>query len=415
MKKALILTVGTGTRKGANMVDPLCIAVKQCNPNFTLLVATTKSRPHASEIVKRCGFDKSEYGILKLKDEDDLEKTYLDIERAISAVKAKGYEPGEIDVDFTSGTKPMSAAGVLAAIRHECKYLRYVSGQRADGIVISGREKPGSFPTGRILALKRLDLANSFLKQLQFGAAGEIINSIKENLENNKDKKLAKELSIIAAAYDRWDKFDHGGFLENHKKVSFSLPSVKPFKIKKRTRELLGQLVRANKRGSYSFWAVADLLNNAERRAFEGKFDDAVARVYRAVEMLGQYRLQEKYEINSGSADLQKLSDEELESLHLDGRRKEPAKIALVQVFRLLAGRKDKIGLTYEKNKKLYFLLTNRNSSILAHGNKPIREPDYNDLLKETLDLCRMQDRKIDSIRRMLQFPWLDLKAPSAR
>jgi len=48
---------------------------------------------------------------------------------------------------------------------------------------------------------------------------------------------------------------------------------------------------------------IADILNNARRRMKEGKYDDAMARLYRTVELIAQYRLKMKYEIDTSDVD----------------------------------------------------------------------------------------------------------------
>lgn len=277
MKKALVLTVGTGTRQGSNIVDPLCKVVKGCNPNFTVFITTEISKSNAKEIASKCHLRKNEYRIVKLIDENDLEKVSFQIEGVINSLVAKRYKPEEIDLDFTSGTKPMSAAAVLSAIRSGCSALRYVSGERDQGVVVSGRERLISFPISGLLAVRELDLADDLLKRLQFRAVAEIIHRIEKQLTDKKHIQLAAETMAIAKAYEKWEMFDHQGFLKTLKEIKFKLPSIKCYKIKEEARKLLEEIVRERHKGRYSLFMVIDLLNNAERRAIEGKFDDAVA------------------------------------------------------------------------------------------------------------------------------------------
>jgi len=53
-------------------------------------------------------------------------------------------------------------------------------------------------------------------------------------------------------------------------------------------KQFLGQLISNPKRenGKPEPYYVADLINNAERRAEESKYDDAVARLYRTMELI---------------------------------------------------------------------------------------------------------------------------------
>src|SRR5207248_7955145 len=60
--------------------------------------------------------------------------------------------------------------------------------------------------------------------------------------------------------------------------------------------DYLRKLVEDN---SPSMQHVVDLLANARRRKAEGRIDDAVARLYRAIESLAQVALAQRYQINN--------------------------------------------------------------------------------------------------------------------
>ena len=74
--------------------------------------------------------------------------------------------------DFTRVTKAMSAALVLAAIRHELPQLRYLSGGRRDerGLVVPGTEIVTDIRTTVATTRRRLDEASDFL--LRLGSTG---------------------------------------------------------------------------------------------------------------------------------------------------------------------------------------------------------------------------------------------------
>ena len=46
---------------------------------------------------------------------------------------------------------------------------------------------------------------------------------------------------------------------------------------------------------SEAYYMLAFILNNARRREDENKFDDAVARLYRSLELFAQIRLSKEY------------------------------------------------------------------------------------------------------------------------
>lgn len=105
-------------------------------------------------------------------------------------------------------------------------------------------------------------------------------------------------LETLVLAYSFWDKFDHlkaaSYFSQLHGKfdirwqIDTSNSKEMIFKIAKQkekfghSREILDKFLEE---------ILADLLANADRRAQEGKYDDAVARLYRAVEVISQMLL----------------------------------------------------------------------------------------------------------------------------
>ncbi len=104
---------------------------------------------------------------------------------------------------------------------------------------------------------------------------------------------------------------------------------------------------------------VVDLINNARRQIEEGKYDDALARLYRACEMLAQLRLLQKG-INSSDVDLN------------NDKVPKKSKGWLAKSYQLLDEMGDELGQRYTSDRKLQAILNERNYSILAHGCKPI-------------------------------------------
>ena len=128
---------------------------------------------------------------------------------------------------------------------------------------------------------------------------------IKSKLEHlkkvsDKEKPYYEMILDIVTGYQMWDMF-------NHKRARELLnKSLKQLKLY--TSKIAGNLVdlvnhvEKNVIFLNSFGKgktlVIDLISNAERRAKqEGKYDDATARLYRALEKLAQVELQEKYNI----------------------------------------------------------------------------------------------------------------------
>lgn len=140
----------------------------------------------------------------------------------------------------------------------------------------------------------------------------------------------------------------------------------------------------ASAKADTKYAVVQDMLLNAERCAGRGRYDDATARLYRALEALAQLRLFSKYRIRTSDVDINKIpycSRKGYETKGKDGK----IKLGLVEDYELLFKLEDPIGEVFKrKESDLREVLERRNRSILAHGFKSIKEGEYKDIKEAT-------------------------------
>jgi hypothetical protein len=131
-------------------------------------------------------------------------------------------------------------------------------------------------------------------------------------------------------------------------------------------------------RGKLSVENVVDMLENARWRiAYQGRYDDGVARLYRTIEMWHQWRLS-KHSISTEKVDWRKMDEAAREQfLKEAGLNKLPEILGLHNarlVDCILSGAASEAEV--KDNLVLRDLLQKRNRSILAHGLESIaREP----------------------------------------
>ena len=132
---------------------------------------------------------------------------------------------------------------------------------------------------------------------------------------------------------------------------------------------------------------LADLINNAERRIKECKYDDAVARLYRAIELIAQMKLRE-YGLDDLSCE--KFTIEDIRGKKIDPSlyakykdEKRRLKLGLEMKFNLLNDLGWDMGRHIYDN-EMKNLLSKRNASVLAHGLDPVRKEDALKLLNKT-------------------------------
>lgn len=216
-----------------------------------------------------------------------------------------------VTIDFTGGTKVMSVALAMLGIQKGCQFV-YVGGtQRTrDGLgqVVDGTERvfEGANPW-HALAVEERREGITYFNQFQFAAAGQafarghrIVKAQLGHLE-----VLLGILQDLANAYDLWDRFRHREARQALRGAYDGLNTYVRITAN-RQAERLGARIRTNVEfldkltmESRGFQVacqlhVLDLLGNAERRAQEGRFDDGVIRLYRALELLAHLALRQR-------------------------------------------------------------------------------------------------------------------------
>jgi CRISPR-associated protein (TIGR02710 family) len=387
MKKVLIMSVGIGR----GIESALYKSMKEHNPNYVVFITTKESEATLERMVngKRIK-DMVENTCLTIEDEKDIESSYKSIKNLVEDLLEKGYSPSEIYVDFTTGTKVMSAALASVALMYNLSSLTYVYGQRDEnGRVISGTEKIMSLePLRIILDIKEKKDIPAYFDVYQFNACLETLKELKahERIFSHKELERINELENLIIGFQEWDRF-------NHKQAKEILSKVKKFKLEKQIG-FLDELIEERKSLSKKFpelkgkipthHLIVDLFSNAERRAEEGNYDDAVARLYRVIEMICQFVLLNEFKIDSSNVDIDKLKDrlskDQIEEYQRKMDEEGKVKLGLKEDLDLIIklDPKNQISqLCSEVEDDLKECLSFRNNSILAHGFDPVHKDEY--------------------------------------
>jgi CRISPR-associated protein (TIGR02710 family) len=400
-QKGMVMTVGTGTRPETDIVAPLLKSIQNANPDAVVLLVTDESSRHAADLRTRFGSPAPHWEERRLRSADLIHLIFQDCLDGIRWLIAQGLEPAKITVDYTSGTKSMSAGLALAAVALGCGELRYISGIRRDGIVAAQTEYFVSIPPSAILAFYDLRRAEELLRRLQFHAALQLCTSLSDALLTEPDRAYRQALMQAAQAYDAWEKFQHHQAKKLFEQLQH-MPALPPdLGVDPQLSHRLGRIGDAVHQQRFTEDLVADLVANAARRLYEGRWDDAVARLYRATEMLAQFVLQHNYGIQTKQVDPQCLPD------HLrpqyGGRE-----LGLAGAYALLTELNHPLGQAYQTAQEgPQQLLAARNQSILAHGTKPVSEEAARGFYRRVCALAGTQIQDFDERLRTLQFPWL--------
>lgn len=367
--RVLLLTVGAGDSDNleATLLAPLRKSISTHKWDRVLLLPSQLTRGHAERLQNAFeGLPVEVRPLPKAGMEDDPDACFGHFDSELARLIAAGVPPAAITVDFTRGTKAMSAALVLAAVGRGTGDLRYICGQRERGLVKAGHEKVRDFDPALVNTRRDLDRAREFLDSLQFAAVEKLFpmgrNSWAMGLYPERLRAEAAIAGWLGAFWGAWDRFDYRRAVELLKdEPPAAAPEWQRFVPSRRSRNFLERLAMPRStdyaaRASHTRDLVADLLANARRRIRSRQLEDALLRAYRALEMMGQARL-----FTHG-----------LDTANLDRRR-------VAQWVRTEALRPDSHGIVAIGREKtaslLSFLQDDFGNKLLCAGNYPSLQP----------------------------------------
>jgi CRISPR-associated protein (TIGR02710 family) len=406
MSRAMIITVGTGTgveKEEAirSLAHGIIASIRNSNPDYIVFFVTGESRKDTIPEIKNQHPKLPANELMLIEDMNDVNGIYEEISDKIKDLKSRGYD---VVIDFTSGTKAMSASAVLAATS-ESVMLSYVAGKRIGGKVVRGEEQVLSYSPVKGI----VDFQEKILRELftayQYESCLEIIRRIEEITSDPEVTEKLNKYRQLTEGYSFWDKFEHKKALERLRTFDNSLVNIGENK-----RILFGM-----EKGEYKDYRllISDLLNNARRRMEEGKYDDAVARLYRITELIAQSVLRAKYEIESGGVDvwqlmtLGKLEKKTIEKYEMLRDEEGKIKLPLRKDFELLQDLEDEVGKKFLEDNRMKDMLAKRNSSILAHGLVPVEKEDAEKMFESVTEYVELVVKDASSLMEKAEFPKL--------
>jgi CRISPR-associated protein (TIGR02710 family) len=371
-KRVLVISVGSTPKPGIasaieHMPDRIVFFTsQQCNKIAQEILTYLKENDPVF-------FDSaylSHTELLTNGEEADFGLSYAKARKAIHKALEwqKQLTGAELKVDITGGTKVMTAALALAAADHPLEFS-YVDGDRnpETGRVIDGSEKVRSSMANPLdtLHVRELQRFQSAWNAKRFGEALFSIDMILQRTLQPGTQAFYATLYQVLERFQQWDDFNHHAAFHGLQKLAGDLLTqggiadhsitwrVWIEQIIERVTEL-GNVSRSSKPTEN---LLRDLLANAQRRADEGRYDDALARLYRSVEMYVEIRLGSRPKGVHGLSQI------------IDAYHKSDPK-STVEFYSDFNGG------------ELGDLIKVRNETILAHGIKPATKKDYEDAVK---------------------------------
>lgn len=397
MSKLLFISLG-------GSIEGVGLSIRVNKPDYIVFFCSKETYSQANEVIKLSKTEIKDYERIKTDDAQDLEKCYINIIKRLSQILDMwGILEKDIFVDFTGGTKTMSVAMVIATLRFGVQYC-YIAGKKRNnggiGIVEDGSYPVYTNPWNALALFERREIEVLF-NNTNFEASQRKLNDLKQKVDEG-NKKYYSVIEKLMEGYKEWDVFNHNSALINLSRAASDLKLINSvngvesirklvdnldenIKFLKKINECCGKKSKHCK-SSQKCYLCMDLLANAKRRAeIEHKYDDAVARIYRAVEKLAQARL-EKYDINTSDAHINKIPESirdkyKKEYITKDKNQHSKVQFGLYAAYELLYELNDDLGIIYKKSEdELKKVMGSRNFSILAHGDSPIKESTYKEL-----------------------------------
>jgi CRISPR-associated protein (TIGR02710 family) len=318
----ILFTVGT-------TIDPIWHTLKQIRPRAVAFVCsedTVVQVGHLKELLREAGMAPTTK-TLSASDPNDLVLCVQFCQQGLAWLQQEEKLPVEqIRVDYTGGTKNLSASAVLAATPLGVTFL-YVSGERdrnAGGRVKSGTERLvlNANPWAE-LGSEELRSALAIADAGQFAAARQIIARLKARVEKTPMTQRLVMLDRVLDGLVAWDAFEpkktftlwnDGKLLSDLKIAAEQTHDTLSLQAATAAQKLLEPLKWVN--AAWDGWnddkrpdpVLLDLLANADRRLEQGQTDLAVQLYYRVMELNGDRRLKRSpHNLNNSAVPLDRV------------------------------------------------------------------------------------------------------------
>lgn len=210
----LIMSVGTS-------YEPLVLDIQLLQPRRILFLYTERTECILEKIVKYCQLDAMRYSKREVNETDP-----LDIYREIKAAYLKWSRPDKMYIDFTGGTKSMSAAAAMAGavINVQLIYIgttHYLTDFR--------KPEPGSetlyYISNPVEIFGDLEIEKAFALFDKFNYAGakKKLEELKESVPTPDIRQQLSFVYDLALAYEHWDALEFPAAYETMRSLTREL------------------------------------------------------------------------------------------------------------------------------------------------------------------------------------------------
>lgn len=416
----LILSVGTS-------YEPLVLNISLLKPRRILFLCTEKTRPYLEKIVQHCSLSAAAYQ-WRIVGETSPEDIYLEIKRAY----VSWNKPKKLYIDFTGGTKAMSAAAAMAGAVIDVQLI-YVGSN--EYLTDFRKPKPGSESLFyienplKVFGDMEIEKAFTLFQRHNYSGARERLEALKESVPDPSIRQQLNFAYLLARVYEHWDALEFkaaytavdrlirelerdrrtgAGYLlmdmlehfKSQRTILYPLSELPGMLKERRNMEVISD-------NSYMTPLMFTMYQNALIRESQEKLDMATLLLYRLLEMIEQSRLSHYGLYVSAMNYMALVPNEqrcpEFKGLDSKGRvsllkdrcfsiKQQlfsksassylPEQISLLDGFIVLLALNDEIitarsGNSVDNLKRIRSMVYLRNNSIFAHGLGPVSAGDF--------------------------------------
>lgn len=416
----LVASVGTS-------YEPIVLNIRLLRPKRILFLHTTETESTLNKIVKYCELEVVEYEKRKVS-----EISPLDIYQEIKRCYIGWGKPRKMYIDFTGGTKAMSAAAAMAGAMVDVQ-LVYVGSNNY--LPDFRKPDPGSetlFYIDNPLAVFgdfEIEKALALFERYNYAGAQEKLRELKESIPDPAIRQQMNFVYLLAKVYEAWDALEFREAYEYIRQLNHQLRRdrlmhghfllMDCYEALEKQERILGHLIeipqmlkkRCNveiiKSKNIMHALMFTMYQNACIREKQEKYDMATLLFYRLLEMIEQRRMSryglyvsqmnysqikydKKYQPEYAGLDskqqfelfMEKVKEIKTELFGKPGGEYLPDQVSLLEGFIMLMALGDPIvhvdGIReINKLKRIRAMVYLRNNSIFAHGLGPVGYEDY--------------------------------------
>lgn len=385
-------------------IEPLVKSLSLNQPEIIVFLTSHDSTALAGDILKRLPYKPTVY-YENTESPNVMLECYRKACNCVDRTRRMDMAPEDVIIDYTGGTKVMTAALILATIGQPF-HFNYVGGEQRTknglGTVVDGHEKmyEEMNPWSIFAEEERRQIVTLFNRR-RFSAVLQIIDACRNRELPADIMGYFSFVRPISEGYLLWEQFNHKAakrklaegltLLAEFCKVHRN-PAIEAFGSHVEENLLFLEQLLSETEAMRKLHPILidDLMNNAWRRMADKRYDDAAARIYRTLELYGQVNFEETAGCPTDAVTPDVIPEEIRKDFVKKYRdnRKNTLKLPMTATFEYLKRVGHPAGVRFfERHKKIKDVQSNRNSSILAHGIKPVTETAINSIFS-TVSEC---------------------------